>query len=166
MDQGDQPRLMSRNESEITNSCWVACNNLSDEKKFIDGVDEPSNWIWTRLKFVFYGNWITAKPVVKYCKSARQATLALNHGITVLNSPGTIDSDYRGKIGVILFNTGDDPFAIRTGDRIALMVPAKCHRMFFVFDENTVGTRRGKGGFGSTGYRVWIKAADFKWFMV
>lgn len=80
--------------------------------------------------------------------------LALNHGITVLNSPGTIDSDYRGEIGVILFNTGDAPFVIKTGDRIAQMVPAKCYRMFFVFDENIVSTRRGKGGFGSTGYRI------------
>jgi len=74
MEQDNQQRLMSRNESEITNGCWVACNNLEDEKEFIGVFDEPSNWIWIRLKFVFHENQITAKPVVKYCKSARQAT--------------------------------------------------------------------------------------------
>ena len=78
--------------------------------------------------------------------------LALKYGITCLNTPGTIDPDYRGEIGVILLNTGDIPFVIRTGDRIAQIVPAKRNKMFFAFDENITATRRGNGGFGSTGH--------------
>lgn len=79
--------------------------------------------------------------------------LALKHGITVLNTPGTIDPDYRGEIGVVLFNTSDIPFIVKTGDRIAQMVPAKRARMFFVLDdENITTTARGTGGFGSTGH--------------
>ena len=77
--------------------------------------------------------------------------LALKHGITCLNTPGTIDSDYRGEVKVILANLGSEPFFIRRGDRIAQLVPAPVQRA--VFDE--VGsldeTGRGIGGFGSTG---------------
>lgn len=64
-----------------------------------------------------------------------RSALALKHGITVLNSPSTIDPDYRGEIGVILFNAGDAPFVVKTGDRIAQIVPTKRYRIFFVFNE-------------------------------
>ena len=77
--------------------------------------------------------------------------LALKHGVTLLNSPGTIDSDYRGEIGVILINLGQEPFSIQPGDRIAQMVFAPVTRG--VWDEVDVldETERGAGGFGSTG---------------
>lgn len=77
--------------------------------------------------------------------------LALKHGITCLNTPGTIDSDYRGEVKVILANLGSEPFPIRRGDRIAQLVPAPVQRA--VFDEvtNLEETTRGAGGFGSTG---------------
>ena len=79
--------------------------------------------------------------------------LALKHGITLPNSPGTIDSDYRGPVGVIVLNAGSDPFEIRHGDRIAQMVVAPVVRADFAVAEALEGTARGDGGFGSTGRR-------------
>lgn len=77
--------------------------------------------------------------------------LALKHGITCLNSPGTIDSDYRGEVGVILANLGQEPFVIRRGERIAQMVIA-AHAQAVVTEVETLDeTARGAGGFGSTG---------------
>ena len=77
--------------------------------------------------------------------------LAARHGVTVLNSPGTIDADYRGEIQVILINLGDAPFAIRRGDRIAQMVVAPVSSVEFNAVEVLDATKRGSGGFGSTG---------------
>jgi len=77
--------------------------------------------------------------------------LALQHGVTLLNSPGTIDSDYRGPVAVILINHGDEPFCIRRGDRIAQMVIAPVQRARFARRESLSATERGDGGFGSTG---------------
>jgi len=77
--------------------------------------------------------------------------LALKHGITCLNSPGTIDSDYRGEVGVILINHGSEPFVIRRGERIAQMVIAR-HEQAALAEVATLDeTARGAGGFGSTG---------------
>jgi len=77
--------------------------------------------------------------------------LALKHGVTVLNAPGTVDSDYRGEVGVILLNTGAEPFAIARGERIAQAVFAPVTRA--AWEEVVVlpESRRGTGGFGSTG---------------
>ncbi|HYG30760.1 MAG TPA: dUTP diphosphatase [Allosphingosinicella sp.] len=77
--------------------------------------------------------------------------LALKHGITCLNTPGTIDSDYRGEVKIILANLGDEPFHVVRGERIAQLVPAPVVRA--TFDEQTEldETGRGSGGFGSTG---------------
>ena len=77
--------------------------------------------------------------------------LALKHGITVLNAPGTIDSDYRGEIRVILINHGREPFAVNGGDRIAQLVLSKAEKASFAVSEVLSGTERGTGGFGSTG---------------
>ncbi|MBB3897489.1 dUTP diphosphatase [Roseococcus suduntuyensis] len=77
--------------------------------------------------------------------------LALKHGVTVLNAPGTVDADYRGEVGVILINTGDAPFAIARGDRIAQAVFAPVTRAGFEEVVVLPETRRGTGGFGSTG---------------
>src|SRR5438874_3862545 len=77
--------------------------------------------------------------------------LALKHGITCLNTPGTIDSDYRGEVKVILANLGADPFEVRRGERVAQLVPAPVLRADFVEVETLSETSRGAGGFGSTG---------------
>ncbi|HZG44809.1 MAG TPA: dUTP diphosphatase [Allosphingosinicella sp.] len=77
--------------------------------------------------------------------------LALKHGITCLNTPGTIDSDYRGEVKVILANLGVEPFAVRRGERIAQLVPAPVLRASFDEVETLNETGRGAGGFGSTG---------------
>lgn len=77
--------------------------------------------------------------------------LALKHGITVPNTPGTIDSDYRGELKVILINLGSDPFEIRRGDRVAQMVLAPVVQAGWVEVDELDDTARGAGGFGSTG---------------
>jgi dUTP pyrophosphatase len=77
--------------------------------------------------------------------------LAFKHGLTVLNSPGTIDSDYRGEVGVILINLGDTPFPVRRGDRIAQLVFARVEPVEWEEAETLAETGRGEGGFGSTG---------------
>ena len=77
--------------------------------------------------------------------------LALKKGITVLNSPGTIDADYRGQICVILINLSDKPFVINSGDRIAQLIIAKCEQAEVVQVEVLSETERGAGGFGHTG---------------
>jgi dUTP pyrophosphatase len=77
--------------------------------------------------------------------------LASKHGITVLNAPGTIDADYRGEIGVLLINHSDAPFPIRRGERIAQMVIAPVSHVEFVPASSLSATKRGSGGFGSTG---------------
>lgn len=76
--------------------------------------------------------------------------LALKNGITVLNSPGTIDSDYRGDIGVILINHGTEPFVVRQGDRIAQLVVCKVEQIVWNPVDSLDETDRGAGGFGST----------------
>jgi len=77
--------------------------------------------------------------------------LALKHGVTVLNTPGTIDADYRGEIGVILANFGAEDFCVARGDRIAQMVIAKVEMVAFEEVENLPDSLRGTGGYGSTG---------------
>jgi dUTP pyrophosphatase len=79
--------------------------------------------------------------------------LALKHGIGLLNSPGTIDADYRGEIGVILINHGEAPFTIARGDRIAQLVMAPVTRLAWTESDTLPESARGKGGFGSTGER-------------
>jgi len=77
--------------------------------------------------------------------------LAAKHGVTILNAPGTIDSDYRGEVRVILVNLGTEAFRVRNGDRIAQLVIAAVARAGFGRVEGVEGTARGSGGFGSTG---------------
>jgi dUTP pyrophosphatase len=76
--------------------------------------------------------------------------LALKHGVTVLNSPGTIDSDYRGEVKIILINLGDAPFTIARGDRIAQLVVAPVIQVTLSETKALASTKRGEGGFGST----------------
>ena len=77
--------------------------------------------------------------------------LAFKHGITVPNTPGTIDSDYRGELKILMINHGSDSFPIRRGDRIAQLVAAPVQHAAFVEVEQLDDTARGAGGFGSTG---------------
>ena len=79
--------------------------------------------------------------------------LAFKKGITVLNSPGTIDADYRGEVGVILVNLSDQDFVVEDGERIAQLVVAKCEQAEFVETSELSETKRGEGGFGSTGVK-------------
>ena len=78
--------------------------------------------------------------------------LALKHGIVLPNSPGTIDSDYRGELKVIMMNAGSEPFTVRRGDRIAQLVVAPVVRVEWSETERLDDTRRGAGGFGHTGH--------------
>lgn len=77
--------------------------------------------------------------------------LAHRHGVTVLNAPGTIDSDYRGEVGVLLVNTSREAYTVEPGDRIAQLVLAPVIRARFVTGCGLEGSTRGEGGFGSTG---------------
>ena len=79
--------------------------------------------------------------------------LALKHGLTVLNSPGTIDADYRGEVGVLLINLSQEYFVINDGERIAQMVIARHEQADFVVVEELDQTERGEGGYGHTGVK-------------
>ena len=87
------------------------------------------------------------------CQVRPRSGLALKKGITVLNSPGTIDADYRGEIGIILMNLSDDKVVIESGDRIAQLVFAKVEKVTLENVEVVNKTERGEGGFGSTGIK-------------
>ena len=95
-----------------------------------------------------------AIPVGYEIQVRARSGLAVQHGITVLNGPGTIDSDFRGEVQVILLNTGDEPFVVHDGDRIAQIVVAPVVRATFIHEEQLSETERGSGGFGSTGVRT------------
>ncbi len=77
--------------------------------------------------------------------------LALKHGVTVLNSPGTIDADYRGEVGVVLVNLSQEPFVVNDGERIAQLVVARHEQPRVVAVDSLDDTERGEGGFGHTG---------------
>lgn len=87
------------------------------------------------------------------CQVRPRSGLAYKHGITVLNSPGTIDADYRGDVGVILINHGTSNFVVTDGERIGQIVFAKYERAEWEVAENLETTERGEGGFGSTGVK-------------
>ena len=92
-----------------------------------------------------------ALPVGYEAQVRPRSGLALKHGISVVNTPGTIDADYRGDVGVVLINHGFEPFEVRQGDRIAQLVIAKHEQAEFIEVEVLDDTNRGEGGFGSTG---------------
>lgn len=84
------------------------------------------------------------------CQVRPRSGLALKHGVTVLNTPGTVDADYRGEIGVILINLSNEPFTINPGERIAQMVVAPYSRVEWEIADSLGETERGEGGFGHT----------------
>ena len=79
--------------------------------------------------------------------------LALRHGITVLNSPGTIDADYRGEVMVLLVNLGEEPFVVNDGERIAQLIVARYEQVTLVPTDSLDATERGEGGYGHTGVK-------------
>ncbi len=85
------------------------------------------------------------------CQIRSRSGLALKHGVTVANAPGTIDADYRGEIGIILINLSDETFVINPGERIAQMVVAPYSRVQWRLAESLDDSQRGDGGFGHTG---------------
>lgn len=85
------------------------------------------------------------------CQVRPRSGLAAKHGVTVLNSPGTIDSDYRGEVGVILVNLSSEPFVVNDGERVAQMVFARHETVEWTTVESLDETERGAGGFGHTG---------------
>ncbi len=90
-------------------------------------------------------------PVGYECQVRPRSGLALKKGISVLNSPGTIDADYRGEVGVILVNLSNDTYVVEDGERVAQMVFAKFEQAEWIETEELTETNRGAGGFGSTG---------------
>lgn len=113
-------------------------------------IEEPVTIAWGEVVLVPTG-WSLAIPPGYEGQVRPRSGLALKHAITVLNAPGTIDSDYRGEVGVLLINHGTDPFTIRRGDRIAQLVVCPVVRAELVVVEALGETGRGSGGYGSTG---------------
>jgi dUTP pyrophosphatase len=92
-------------------------------------------------------------PIAVEAQVRPRSGMAIKHGITVLNAPGTIDADYRGEIGVILVNLSDTPFTINHGDRIAQLVIAKHETITWKQTDKLSDSARGTAGFGSTGIK-------------
>lgn len=95
--------------------------------------------------------WVLEIPAGWEAQVRPRSGLADRHGVTLTNSPGTIDSDYRGEVQVLLINLGQEPFVIRRGDRIAQLLVAPVPEVRWVEVEETGETERGEGGFGSSG---------------
>lgn len=113
-------------------------------------VDEPLTLMPGERKLISTGIALEMPAGVEAQVRSRSG-LALRHGVAVLNSPGTIDSDYRGEVGVILVNLGEEPFVVNRGDRIAQLVFGRVLDVRFVEVERLGVTERGDGGFGHTG---------------
>lgn len=115
-------------------------------------VSEPVTLLPMERRIIPTGLYIALPPGYEAQVRPRSG-LALKHGITVLNSPGTIDADYRGEIGVLLINLSSEPFVIEAGERIAQMVVARHEQGEFEIVEQLDQTERGEGGYGHTGVK-------------
>ena len=115
-------------------------------------IEEPIILAPLERKLIHTGLHI-ALPVGYEAQVRPRSGLALKHGITVLNTPGTIDADYRGDIGVILINLSNEPFEIKPGERIAQLVIAKYEQISWEQVEVLDETERGDGGYGHTGVK-------------
>lgn len=113
-------------------------------------VDEPVVLLPMERNIIGTGLYM-ALPMGFEAQVRPRSGLAAKRGVTVLNAPGTIDADYRGEVGVILVNLSKEPFTIKNGDRIAQMVIAKFERAEWNEVTSLSETKRGEGGFGSTG---------------
>lgn len=115
-------------------------------------VSEPVTLLPMERRIIPTGLYIALPPGYEAQVRPRSG-LALKHGITVLNSPGTIDADYRGEIGVLLINLSSEPFVVEAGERIAQMVVARHEQGEFESVEVLDQTERGEGGYGHTGVK-------------
>ena len=115
-------------------------------------IDEPMVLHPMERRLVPTGLYI-ALPEGYEAQGRPRSGLALKHGITVLNAPGTIDADYRGEVGVLLINLSDKDFTVNDGERIAQMVIARCEQAEFLTVEQLDETERGAGGYGHTGVK-------------
>ena len=115
-------------------------------------VEEPVSLNPGKIKLIPTGLSISIPPGYE-AQIRPRSGLALKHGIGIVNSPGTIDSDYRGEVGIILINWGKDSFMIKRGDRIAQMVISRLYKADILETEDLDATSRGEGGFGHSGIR-------------
>ena len=153
---------MENNKIEIKVEKVEGCEDLSlpiSASKFSSGVDllsaEASDNVLKPGKIKLISTGIKIMIPKGYEGQIRpRSGLALKHGITVLNTPGTIDSDYRGIVKVILINLGEGDFNIQRGDRIAQLVIQKIFSLNFKLVETLDKTKRGEGGFGHSGVKA------------
>ena len=115
-------------------------------------LEEPVTLQPMERKLIPTGLYI-ALPVGHEAQIRPRSGLALKHGVTVLNTPGTVDADYRGEVNVLLVNLSDVPFVVNDGERIAQMIVAKYEQVEFVEVEQLDETERGAGGYGHTGVK-------------
>ena len=115
-------------------------------------LEEPVTLQPMERKLIPTGLYI-ALPVGHETQIRPRSGLALKHGVTVLNTPGTVDADYRGEVKVLLVNLSDVPFVVNDGERIAQMIVAKYEQVEFVEVEQLDETERGAGGYGHTGVK-------------
>ena len=115
-------------------------------------LEEPVTLQPMERKLIPTGLYISL-PVGHEAQIRPRSGLALKHGVTVLNTPGTVDADYRGEVKVLLVNLSDVPFVVNDGERIAQMIVAKYEQVEFVEVEQLDETERGAGGYGHTGVK-------------
>jgi len=132
------------------NPCPTYATPLSAGMDVRANIEEPITLAPLQRVLVPTGLYI-ALPEGYECQARPRSGLAVKHGITVLNSPGTIDADYRGELKTLLVNLSDTPFVIEPGERIAQLVVAKHEHVEWEEVEVLDETERGEGGFGSTG---------------
>lgn len=137
----------------INDSRWDAPSYATEGSAGVDlkaNIDDPITLVPLQRVVVPTGLRI-ALPKGTEAQVRPRSGLAAKHGITVLNTPGTIDADYRGEVGVILINLSDKDFVINPGERVAQMVLARYERFEWEEVEQLDSTSRGEGGLGSTG---------------
>ena len=136
--------------NKSSNPCPTYATPLSAGMDVRANIEEPITLAPLQRVLVPTGLYI-ALPEGYECQARPRSGLAVKHGITVLNSPGTIDADYRGELKTLLVNLSDTPFVIEPGERIAQLVVAKHEHVEWEEVEVLDETERGVGGFGSTG---------------
>lgn len=136
--------------NKSSNPCPTYATPLSAGMDVRANIEEPITLAPLQRVLVPTGLYI-ALPEGYECQARPRSGLAVKHGITVLNSPGTIDADYRGELKTLLVNLSDTPFVIEPGERIAQLVVAKHEHVEWEEVEVLDKTERGEGGFGSTG---------------
>lgn len=136
--------------NKSSNPCPTYATPLSAGMDVRANIEEPIALAPLQRVLVPTGLYI-ALPEGYECQARPRSGLAVKHGITVLNSPGTIDADYRGELKTLLVNLSDTPFVIEPGERIAQLVVAKHEHVVWEEVEVLDETERGEGGFGSTG---------------